>query len=245
VSTALYHRERSGRGQKLDVALLQAALVLQNNHINHIDAIDDWRGGFVDYLKTAFAEGKTWTEVLAHRAAIQPHAFAKAYYGFFPTRDGTIAIAAAGRVNQLRILRVLGLKDRWVEEPGWLPDDPATHMERSYAQVVDVLRSQPTAHWVTVLTAAGVPAAPVRLREELLDDEQVWANQFLVRREHDLIGGLTTVAPPVKFSATPLTAGGASPPLGRDSRSILVEAGLDAETIERLIADGTVGAGAL
>ncbi len=240
VSTALYHRERSGNGQKLDVALLQAALVLQNNHVNHLDAIDSWRGEFVDYLKTAFAEGKSWTDVLAQRQAMQPHAFARAYYGFLPTQDGTLAIAAGGRVNQLRVLKVLGLHDRWVEESGWIPDDPVSHMEQSYAQVVTVLRTRPTAHWVQVLTAAGVPAAPVRLREELLDDEQAWANGFLVRLEHELVGGMTVVAPPVKFSATPLRATGASPPLGRDSLSILAEAGLDEQTVERLVASGVV-----
>lgn len=242
ISTALYHRERTGAGQKLDVALLQAALVLQNNHMSHIDAIDGWRIAFVDYLKTAFVEGKTWAEVLAHREATQPHAFARAYYGFFPTRDGTIAVAAGGRVNQLRMLRALGLEDRWVTEPGWLPDDPSAHMDRTYGQVVAALRAQPTAHWVRLLSDCGVPAAPVRLREELLDDEQAWANGFLVRLEHELVGGLSVVAPPVRFSATPLAAERASPALGRDSRAILVEAGLDAATVERLLAAGVVRA---
>ena len=69
VSTALYHRERSGAGQKLDIALLQAALVLQNNNLYHIDAIDGGRIEFVEYLKTAFADGATWAAVLERRAA--------------------------------------------------------------------------------------------------------------------------------------------------------------------------------
>lgn len=240
VSTALYHRERTGRGQKLDVALLQAALVLQNNHMNHIDAVDGWRHEFVEYLKTAFAEGKSWTDVIERREALQPHAFARAYYGFFPTQDGTIAIAAGGRVNQLRLLDLLGLEDRWVQEAGWIPQDAAEHLERTYGHVVAALRTRSTHAWLRLLRARGIPAAPVQLREQLLDDEQAWANGFLTRVEHDLIGGLTVVAPPVKFSETPLEVRGASPPLGRDSRAVLAEAGLDAATIERLLAQGTV-----
>ena len=62
IATALYQRQLSGRGQHLEVSLLQAALMLQNNHINHIDAIDGWRHEFVDYLKDAFARGDSWTD---------------------------------------------------------------------------------------------------------------------------------------------------------------------------------------
>lgn len=240
VSTALYHRERTGQGQKLDVALLQAALVLQNNHISHIDAIDGWREQFVEYLKTAFVEGKTWADVIAHRQSLQPHAFARAYYGFFPTQDGTIAVAGGGRVNQLRIIKLLGVEDRWVTEPGWVPEDAAAHMEHTYSRVVTILRTRPTAEWLRLLGEAGIPAAPVRMGDQLLDDEQVWANGYLTRLDHELVGGLTVVSPPVRFSATPLRAERGSPPLGRDSRAVLRDAGLDDAAIDALIQAGAV-----
>lgn len=240
VATALYHREQTGAGQKLNVSLLQAALVLQNNNVSHIDAIDAWRFEFVEYLKHAFAEGKSWTDVLRKREELSPHAFARAYYGFFPTVDGVIAIAAGGRINQLRVLHVLGVEDRWVTEPGWLPDDAHAHAAAMRAQVEGVLRTQPTAHWLRVLGAAGVPVDAAHLLEEVLEDEQANANGFFVRLEHDLVGGMTMVAPPVEFSATPLRAERASPPLGRDSRAILREAGLDDSAIDRLAAAGAL-----
>ncbi|MGH2587804.1 MAG: CaiB/BaiF CoA transferase family protein [Dehalococcoidia bacterium] len=242
IATALYHRERTGRGQRLDVSLLQAALVLQNNHLNHIDAIDGWREEFVEELKTAFAEGKSWGDVLARRDALQPHAFARAYYGFFPTADGTISIAAGGRVNQLRVLKLLGLEDRWVTEPGWMPEDAAAHMEHTHGQVASVLRTRSTAHWLQAFATAGVPASALQLPEQILDDEQAWANGYFVRLEHDLIGGMTAVAPPVRFSDSPLWAERASPTLGCHSREILAEAGLDTATIERLVDAGAVRA---
>jgi crotonobetainyl-CoA:carnitine CoA-transferase CaiB-like acyl-CoA transferase len=97
-----------------------------------------------------------------------------------------------------------------------------------------------TAEWLEECARIGVPASPLRLREELFDDPQVWANEAFVHLEHDLVGGLTTVAPPVRYSATPLVASRASPPLGYHSRDVLRDLGLSREAINRLIARGVV-----
>jgi len=244
ISTALYHRERSGRGQKLDVALLQAALVLQNNTVNHVDAIDGWRHEFVEYLKRAFVEGESWADAIARREELQPTRLARAYYGFLPTRDGVIAVAGGGTQIQRRMLGVLGLDDPWVTQPGWETDDPEGHTEEIYRRVTERLREQPTAHWLAAFARAGVPAAAYRTPQEVVDDEQAWANGFLVRLEHELLGGLTVVAPPVQFSETPLSVSPASPVLGKHTREVLCEVGLDDEAVSRLVAAGAVrGAG--
>lgn len=238
VSTALYTRERTGRGQRLDVALLQAALVLQNNGVNHIDVIDGWRLEFVDYLKTAFAEGQTWGDVLARHAALQPHSAHRAYYGFLPTQDGMIAIAALPRALRLTMMEVVGFDDPWSRDPTWQPDDATAYTAQLLEAVEARLTTNTTAYWCERLAAAGVPAGPLRLREQLLDDEQVIANGFTVRLEHDLVGGYTVVAPPVSFSATPLRAERASPLLGQHTREILREAGLSDQAITALTARG-------
>jgi formyl-CoA transferase len=238
VSTALYHRERTGRGQRLDVSLLQAALVLQNNSMNHVDITDGWRSEFVDYLKHAFADGLSWEEVLSHRRSLQPYAPVRAYYGFLPTADGTIAIAAGTRPLRARMLELLGLEDRWVAEPGWEPPDSRAHADDITAKVEARLRTNTTAHWCAELTRLGVPVAPVHMKEEVVDDIQVWENEYLVRLEHELVGGVTVVGPPVKFSSSPLHAGAASPVLGGQTRGILAEAGLDGAEIDALIARG-------
>src|SRR3546814_3827670 len=51
----------------------------------------------------------------------------------------------------------------------------------------------------TTLFRSGVPCQAHHTVDEILIDEQVWANEYLIRQEHDLLGGLTVVAPPVKF----------------------------------------------
>ncbi len=240
ISTALYHRERAGVGQRLDVSLLQAALVLQNNQMNHIDAIDGWRQEFIGFLKTAFSDGLSWNDVLTHRRSVQPHAIARAYYGFFPTRDGTLAVAAGSRQLRKRMLDLLEVEDRWVTDDGWEPPDARRHAEEVQAKVEQRLRTDTTEHWWAEFSRIGVPSGPVRLPEQLLDEPQAWENDYFIRLEHELVGGLTVVAPPVKFSATPLDAKRASPPLGANTREVLREAGMDDEAVEALIERGAV-----
>jgi CoA:oxalate CoA-transferase len=238
VSTALYHRERTGHGQRLDVSLLQAALVLQNNQMNHIDAIDGWRDGFVEFLKTAFADGLSWEEVITRRRELHPYAIARAYYGFHPTADGTLALAAGSRKLRERLLQLLELDDPWVTQPGWMPVDARLHADRVASDVEVKLRTNTTAHWTAECARIGVPAGPVHLSEELLDDRQAWENGYFVRLEHELLGGITVVAPPVKFSGTPLSAERASQPLGAQTCEVLAEAEMDEAAIQRLLEHG-------
>jgi len=240
IATALYHRERSGRGQKLDVSLLQAALVLQNNQLNHLDAIDGWRNDYVEYLKTAFADGKSWDEILDHREAIGPFAVARAYYGMFRTADGVIGIGGLSKPFQRSLLGLLEIEDPSVTEPNWESDDMNGHMRDMRTLVETKLMEWPTAHWLTAIGATGVPVAEYHTQEQMPDLEQAWANDYFVRLEHELLGGLTVVAPPVKFSDTPLAADEASPVLGKHSREVLSEAGLEADAIERLVGEGAI-----
>lgn len=238
VSTALYTRERTGIGQRLDVALLQAALLLQNNHINHVDVIDGWREEFVDYLKTAFADGASWRDVLERREELQPHAVVRVYYGYLRTGDGTIAVAAMPRPLRLKMMEVVGFDDRWTREQGWLPADARAYAAELREAVEARLSADTTENWRRKLAAAGIPCAPLQFPEQLLSDPQVLANGFLTRLEHETVGGVTVVAPPVAFSQTPLRVRGASPVLGKDTRSVLAEAGLTEIAIDSLVRRG-------
>lgn len=237
ISTALYHREKTGAGQRLNVALMHAAMLLENNQLTQVDLIDGWRADFVDYLKRAFAEGKTWTDVIAEREKRLPHKVMRAYYGFFATQDGTIGIACNARTLRLKLIQALGITDRWTTEPGWLPDDARAHEEEVYARVAAVFKTAPTAHWMAEFERRGLPIAPMRHSDELFFDEQVAANDFLATVEHEVLGKLTVVAPPVKFWETPLAAR-PPVPLGKNSREVLAEGGLTTAEIDGLFERG-------
>jgi crotonobetainyl-CoA:carnitine CoA-transferase CaiB-like acyl-CoA transferase len=241
VSTALYHREKTGRGQRVDVSLLQTSLVLQNNSVNHIDVIDnEWRPTYLERAREALAAGLPWDEVVDIRSALVPHAVNRAYYGFFRTADGVIAIAAPGTGNRKRLLEIVGVEDRWVTEPGWLPEDARSHVRAVHEQVAVRLRKHSTAHWLDLLHSAGIPSAPFRLRDELLSDEQALANGYFIRLHHDLVGDVTVAAPPVKFSETELRATKASPVLGTSTREVLSAAGVSSTELVALIDQGHI-----
>jgi crotonobetainyl-CoA:carnitine CoA-transferase CaiB-like acyl-CoA transferase len=239
VSTALFHRERTGRGQKLDTALLHAAMFMENNQLTHVDAIDGWRDEFVAYLKHAFADGQTWADVLRQRLAVSPHRVMRAYYGFFQASDGTVAVACNARTLRLAMIDALGIEDRWTTEPGWEPDDVDAHEQAVWDQVVAAFASAPVSHWISEFSKRGLPIGPVRHSDQLFYDEQISANGFLTRVEHELIGGITIVAPPIQFADSPMAAR-PPVPLGKHSREALREGGLDDATIDRLVAAGAV-----
>ena len=191
-------------------------------------------------LQHAFAGGASWADVLAKRDELQPHVPARVYYGFLRTSDGMISIAAMARPLRMKMMEVVGFDDRWSRERGWEPEDARAYTAALYGTVEEILRTDTTENWHRKLSSAGIPCGPMRLREQLLDDEQVRENGFVVRMEHATLGGLTVVAPPVAFSETPLAASTASPQLGQHTREVLLESGLDAGTVDRLAARGAI-----
>ena len=239
IASALFARERTGRGQKLDVSLLQAALVIQNNSVNHVDAVDGWREEFAQWVKEAFARGASFDEILDHRDTLKP-AITPPYYGFFRTADGLIALGAGGRGLQVRVAKLLGVEDPSHADPDHIPDDIAAHTRAMRDAAQSALLGKTTAEWLAIFDEADLPAGPVNLKDQVLDDEQAWANGYLTRLEHDTVGGMTVVAPPVKFSETPLSVRWASPTLGRHTRAILREAGRSEAEIDALVADGAI-----
>lgn len=88
-----------------------------------------------------------------------------------------------------------------------------------------------------------MPASPVWFTEELLTNEQVVQNEYVIELEHDLTGPQQMAAPPLKMSDSPAIPQGASPPLGRDSRKWLTTLGYSDEEIEAMRQGGAVNLG--
>ena len=141
--------------------------------------------------------------------------------------------------EQLRMIKklcdLLGLEDIRFE-PEY---DPLTERARKFGEEL-ILKAEAkflqkgVDEWLAVLDAVGVPAGPVRFVEELVDDEQVLANDLVVGLEHSLAGDLKMVGPLLKMSETPLEARMASPALGEHTDSILGGLDYSPEAIARL-----------
>ncbi len=241
ISTALYTRATTGRGQLVRTSLLAAALVAQNNYLTDIVSLDSWRPEFVRWLAAARADGAPYEEQLARRLRRRPsgtgaHVYARCYR----TADGFIAIQAGTVPLQKRTIAALGADDPRLTIPGWQPEEPHVYFEEQAARLQATFFAGTTAEWLARLRAAGVPCADVRFPEEMYDDPQVLANGLITTMEHPTLGPVRVVGPPVQFSHTPLAAG-RPPRLGEHTRAALRGAGYDDPAIDALVAAGIAG----
>ena len=240
VATALFHRERHGTGQRIDVSLLQAALVLQNNAMFHADGSDGEVTARLEPIRAAVAAAASWQDVVRSVRRAGGPVPIQAYYGIFPTAGGWVAIGGARPQIQRRVARALGIDDPWVDGSGWSPEDPAIYLKELRAEIERRLATDSARSWVERLREADVPAAVVQLPEELLGDEQVVANDFLVRQTHPVAGALLGVGPPLTFDRTPFQLSRPAPGLSEHAREVLTELDMPEHRVDELIEQGVV-----
>ena len=119
-----------------------------------------------------------------------------------------------------------------------LSEEAAASSERLTKVAEKLFRERTVEEWLEAFDRAGVPAGPVRYVQELLDDEQVAANDLVVELDHSLAGKVRMVGPIIKMSETPLSVQGPSPALGEHTDEILASIGLDEVAIQRLKDEG-------
>lgn len=110
------------------------------------------------------------------------------------------------------------------------------HFAELYAIVADCVRAAPTAYWLERLKAADIPCGPVNPLAELPDDEHLAAVDFFPRAEHPSEGPIRIVRPPVQFGEADCALRRPAPRLGEHSREILREAGLSEAAVTDLLA---------
>ncbi len=243
VTAALFHRERTGEGQMVETSLLANALMLQHTSFMELPAADAvQRGAFAQALEEARAQGTPYAEFLQQRTAmLRASMGASIYYRNFLTKDGAIAIGALSAGVRDRVRAVLGVEHNR-DESDYDPLDPAQR-ERDQTlteQVEAMIRAESTEYWVATFEAGKVPVSPVNFVQELIDDPQVAANDYVVSLDHDLTGPQRMAAPPLKMSASQPTPTAASPPLGRDTDTILSGIGYSDDDITALRDGGVI-----
>jgi crotonobetainyl-CoA:carnitine CoA-transferase CaiB-like acyl-CoA transferase len=243
VLAALFHRARTGEGQKVETSLMINALTTHMSMFMSVPAADaEVRAAFLDMLATARAEGVPYAELLRRRdEVLARQAGGNVYYRCFQTKDGALAIGALSASLREKVRRALGFEHNR-DEPGYDQTDPKQQEinQQVVEQVEALFMTNTTEYWERRLTEGGVPVAPVLFVQELVDHPQVVANGYAVELEHDLAGPLKMQAPPWKMSVTPPAPQGASPPLGRDNEAILTQAGYSAEEIEAMRSSGAI-----
>ncbi len=212
IMLALFHRERRGRGQAVEIALVNAGITLQAHRFIWMDADPEPPPG-------------------------RPQTI---LYGAYPTEDGFVTIAALAERLWRRLCAALGL-GHLPDDPRYTPWATFLERQEELRPLLsERFRSRSTGEWLRILTDAGVPAGRVKQRRDLFADPQLLANRMVLRTRHPKAGPLRMMGFPVALSATPARLRVHAPALGRDSRRVLAELGYPREQIARLIADGVV-----
>ena len=208
ITAALFARERTGEGQHVRLSMLEAV---------------------IDFLWHSDMGSQTFVgDDLPQQEAAS---FVDLIY-----ETATTPISVAVQSN--REWRAL---TKALERPEWL-DDPRfrtvelrqRNINERLALIQDTLRGRAATEWLAVLTAAGVPCAPVLTRTASLDDPQVRANDIVVEVEHPLAGRIRQARPAARFSRTPQTIRSGAPAYGANTAEVLREAGLDDAEITAL-----------
>ncbi|MFC1610964.1 CaiB/BaiF CoA transferase family protein [Myxococcota bacterium] len=218
ILTALHHRQASGRGQHVDVAMLDAVVAsLEAAVARHS------------------ASGEVPTPIGNRHPSISPFATLK-------TADGFVNVACGNDELWRRLCTVLRL-DQVRRDPRFSSNSSRVSNWSALEPLLQqATRQRPTDEWLTALQEAGVPAGPINDVAALFSDPQVAARQMLVDLVHPTAGKLQMAGAPIKLSETPGEVSTAAPTLGADTDEVLQRIlDLGSDQISKLRQDGAFG----
>ncbi len=212
---ALHHREKTGEGQMVDVAMLDSAFSLLENYPSLVSMGRDVppRSGNRDPSITPFDS--------------------------FPCKDGYVVISAGTDGLWEKLCRAAGL-DGLLEDPRFATNQDRTdHYDPLLKGILtDWCAGYTKAEIEDILVAAGVPCSAVLKVEEAVHHPQIEAREMVIETEDPVMGSFTTTGFVAKLSETPGSLSASAPALGQNNREIL---GLSPEEEARLIEKGVLG----
>ena len=240
ICAALLHRERTGEGQVVTTSLLRSVLS-QTGMFNMREPVTDAavRDPLMEEVAALRAKGAPYQEVLAAR--VRYHStLGGPFQSGFRVKDGAIVLGALTPANRAAAQAVLGIDESPEDEQG-ASDLVAqrARVEEVRRKVRDILLGDTQARWLERFAAAGVPAAPVNLPEDLLDDPQ-GASHF-VAVEHEQLGTQQQAGPIVELSRSPAEIASAAPTLGRHTDEVLREHQVGPAELDELRRRGAIG----
>ena len=216
IVSALLARAQTGRGQRVETSLMEAAI-----------------------------QQTFWQSAIFFATGVNPGPSGSAHiltapYQAFPTADGWINVGGANQSNWERIVKVIGSPEL-ARDPRFLTNgDRMRNLAALTPLIAERLRARTSAHWIREFDAAGVPVGPVNRIGDMLADPQVAAREMVVEVEHPRAGRTKALGFPIKFSETPGAITRAAPLLGEHTREILAALGYSGAEVDTLFGEGAV-----
>lgn len=216
ILAALAAREKTGRGQHIDLALLDVQVAcLANQALNYLVS-----GAVPKRLGNAHPN-------------IVP-------YQDFPSADGYMIIAVGNDAQFARLVEQLGHPE-WAADPRFATNAArVAHRDVLIPLIANETRKQPTAYWIHALETVGVPCGPINDLAAVFADPQVVHREMKRTLPHPLTGAVPQVGNPIRFSETPVTYRHAPPLLGADTDAVLRTLGYDPSEIATLRQKGVI-----
>lgn len=207
VALALLQRERGGRAQVVESALVNACVALQAHRF-------------------IWLEGDPAPETTPPPMAM---------YRAYPTADGFITVAAIAERLWQRLCKALGL-EALLTDPRYTPWANLVARRAELIETLEArFRTRPTAEWLKVLTEGGVPAGRVNSGREVFEHPQLTSNGVVMDTRHPRAGRLRMMGFPLRLGRTPARLRRHAPALGADTRAVLRDLGYGSTEIRRLV----------
>jgi len=216
ITAALFARTRTGEGQHLRLAMLDATVAFL------------WPEGMARHTFVGDDVGRS-----------RP---TDARELVFETQDGFMTCGTVAHREFAAFCRATGHPE-WLEDPRFRNAAALVkHADARLELMAEVLATRTTAEWLEVLDAAEVPCAPILTREELASHPQIVENRIVVESDDPATGRMRQARPPERFDRTPSTLRRPAPLLGEHTEEVLREAGLSEDELAALRRDGVIPA---
>ncbi|WP_249871511.1 CaiB/BaiF CoA transferase family protein [Oceanobacillus saliphilus] len=217
ILTAYIHRLKGGKGQYIDVSLVDSGL-----------AWTVWEAA------AFFGKGEVpRRNGTAHRVS--------APYQGFKTKDGFILIGAANQKLWEKLCTHVLEKPEWIDEPRFLTNSiRAENVDELEVEIERVLTQNSNDYWLDLLDEHGIPSGPILSYDQTLNNEHIQSRDMILDYEHPVGGHMKTLGFPAKFSETPGQFSKPAPLLGQHNKEVLEELGYTADRVNHLMKTNVV-----